>query len=146
MEWVRLILVLTLLGRAIYTDIKQDLIENRCIVTGLLAGMVYVAVDRGVSGVIESVKMAGIILGVLFFLFLIKGLGAGDIKLLCVLAMFYPKDIFRIVMAAFCAAAGMAVGKMVWRKVRKLPVYVKGETMNFSIPIGCGTLFVMFHQ
>ena len=87
-------------------------------------------------------KMILIVLIVLYVLFVIKGLGAGDIKLFCVLAAFYPEKVMGIVVVAFVMAAGMSLVRMVVRYIRKMPVYISGEGIKFSIPIGIATILV----
>lgn len=143
-EWVKLMLVLVILGRAVYTDVKQGVIENRNVMFGLLSGLICAFTGNGMEGVWQSVKMAGVMLVVLFILFVVKGLGAGDIKLFCVLAVFYPMYCMEVVIVSFLVAAVASIGKMVIRLIRKNSFYIRGETINFSIPIACGTLFVLW--
>lgn len=142
MEWLRIVFVLTLLTRAIYTDVKKGIIENRCIVCGLLLAGIYSVMHKGGTGLVESVKMSIIMLVALFVLFILKGLGAGDIKLFCVLAAFYPRDAIGIVVVSFIVAAGLAIGKMLIRAIQRKQMYLHGETMNFSIPIGIATVVI----
>lgn len=146
MEWLRIVLVLMILTRAIYTDVKKGIIENRYMFYGMLSAVIYSIFYKGGSGLLESLKMSVITLVALFALFVIKGIGAGDIKLFCVLAAFYPKDAMDIVLVSFLMAAGFAVSKMLVRVFRKQPIYLKGETMNFSIPIGLATVVIEIMQ
>jgi len=142
MEWLRIVLVLMILTRAIYTDIKKGIIENRCMVYGLISAGLYTALYKGGTGLLQSIKMSVVMLVVLFALFVLKGLGAGDIKLFCVLAAFYQRDAIGIVVVSFLVAAGLAIVKMLIRIVRGEQFYLKGETMNFSIPIGIATIVI----
>ena len=139
MIYIKSGIVMGLLLRAIYTDMKRGQIENRLIVTGLVLGFVCAIVTGGVSGLLDSVKMVCTITVALFFLFVIKGLGAGDIKLLAVLAAFFPKEIFSIVIVSFFVGAGIALARMAVRAVKHIPIYRRHETLNFSIPIAVGT-------
>lgn len=142
MEWLRWLLVLLLLGRAIYTDVKAGIIENQSMLWGLLCGCVWSMVNNGMSGLSNSLQMVLITILILFVLFLMKGLGAGDIKLLCVLAAFYPDGVLKIIVVAFFVGAVISLGKMVVRLICKMPVYISGETLHFSIAIGISTLLV----
>ncbi len=143
MELIRVIVVLILLGRAIYTDIQKGIIENTWMLFGLLSGCLWSGLVGKWNGLLLSLKMVGISFVVLFLLFLIRGLGAGDIKLICVIAAFFQKDILEIVMVAFIVAAIFSITKMLLRIMGRQTAYVIGETINFSIPIGIGTVFAM---
>lgn len=138
-KWFETGLVAVLLMRAVYTDLKTEKIENRLIGFGLISGFVCAYIRGGPSQFLTSAKMMCIIIFVLFFLFAIKGLGAGDIKLLGVLALFFPEDIVSIIAASFFIGAGIAGGRMIIRAWKKIKVYKKKETLNFSIPIALGT-------
>lgn len=146
MEQWRIVLVLTILIWAIYTDIRKGIIENRCMVYGLLAGGLYTVLFKGGAGLLEDMKMSIVMLIALFALFLLKGLGAGDIKLFCVLAAFYPRDAMGIVVISFIIAAGLAIGKMLIRAIQRKQIYLRGERMNFSIPIGIATVVIEIIQ
>lgn len=132
-----------LLCRAVYTDISNKKIENRLIICGLVCGIFLAAIRDGPKGIWCSVKMVGIVFGALIILFVIKGLGAGDIKLFCMLAAFFPSDILKIVVVSFFAGGGIAIVRILWRVMRKQTLYVRHETMNFSVPVMIGTGLVI---
>ena len=75
-----------------------------------------------------------------------RGLGAGDVKLLCVLSAFFPELLWDIVVASFVMAAVISVGKMMIRGIRRKNIYVPGETILFSVPVGIGTGLVLLQQ
>lgn len=143
MKWIGNLIVAALLARAVYTDRKEGRIENRLLLAGLVSGLLLSCVNGGAKGFLDSLKTMGIIFVALFFLFLIKGLGAGDIKLFCVLAVFFPEGAVSIVVVSFFAGAVIAIGRMVLRWLRKETVLVKHETMNFSEAIAVGTGIVV---
>lgn len=138
--WIKMGLVSVLFMRAIYTDIKRQKIENQLIGIGLVAALVCSCISGGQEGLIESMKMVFIVVIALFFLFVIKGLGAGDIKLLGVMSAFFPEEIITIIVFAFFSGAVYALGRMVIRAFLKQPVYQHREMLNFSIPIAMGTI------
>lgn len=146
MKWIGNLMVAALLVRAVYTDRKEGKIKNRLLLAGFVSGLLFSYLNDGTKGVLDSLRAMGIIFLALFFLFLIKGLGAGDIKLFCVLAAFFPEEAVPIVVASFFAGAVMAVRKMVLRWIRKEVVFIKHETMNFSVPIAVGTGIVVMMQ
>lgn len=144
MKWITWLMVTLILIRAVYTDRKEGRIENRVILMGLFLGLSLSFADGGLLSLFESIKMAGITLLALFFLYVIKGLGAGDIKLFCVLATFFPEEIILVVIVSFFAGGILAVGKMLWRWLKKDQIFIRHETMNFSLPIAVGTEMVLF--
>lgn len=138
---VKIFGVAFLLYRVIVTDIRQGKIENRVILMGYVLALALAYIQEGIPGVLISIKAAGLIILSLFLLFLLKGLGAGDIKLLSVMAAFFPNNGFHIAVLSFFSGALFAVIRMVYRGTRKKAVYIKRETLHFSIPIAFATGF-----
>lgn len=139
LEWIQLGIAALLLIRAAYTDLKTGKIENRLIVLGLAAGFACAYAEGGTSRLLTGIKMMCIVIAALFFLFAIKGLGAGDIKLLAMLALFFPEDAVSIIAASFFAGAVIAGGRMLIRAWRREKIYKRKEALNFSVPIALGT-------
>lgn len=138
-EWIRLFLITLILIRAVYTDVTKGRIENEWMFAGCICGLGLAAWDTGMQGVLAGMKMVLLLLTGLMILFVIKGLGGGDIKLFCVLAFFYPAQVCGIFVYAFFLAAGYSVLRMIWRKLHKKQGYIWRETIHFSIPIAIGT-------
>ena len=140
MLMVKTILLFPLLYRVIDTDVKEDKIENPVILCGFFSAFLTAYLEKGFSGVLTSGLAAGMLL--LFFLplFVFKGLGVGDIKLLSVIAAFFPKERFVIVVLSFFTGAIIVMLRMIYRIIRKEPIYIKKETMHFSIPIVIATV------
>lgn len=138
-RWIQMGIVTLLLIRAVYTDLKIGKIENRLIGFCLVAGVVCIYGEGGTSQLLAGIKMMCAVISVLFFLFIIKGLGAGDIKLLGVLALFFPEDAVSIIAASFFTGAVIAGGRMLIRACKKEKIYKRKETLNFSVPIALGT-------
>ncbi|MDE6761876.1 MAG: A24 family peptidase [Lachnospiraceae bacterium] len=143
MNGIKLAAVGLLLSGAVYTDIKKGKIKNGHIMTGLIAGLLCAYGIGGMGEVWLGIKTAAVLFPALFFLYVIKGLGAGDGKLLLVLAVFYPERIPSIVVLSFFTGAVLAVGRMSIRWIRKYPFYIKKETLHFSIPVAISTLLIM---
>lgn len=142
-EGLKLLVLAVLLMRAVFTDVKKGIIENGLVLFGFIAGIGLAYLEGGIPLVLTSIKMAGIILAALFFLFVIKGLGGGDIKLFMVLAVFLQKEVITVIVASFFAGAALAVLRMVVRYFKREKWYIKNEQMNFSIPIVIGTVFTL---
>ena len=139
---VKLIMVLIVLARAVYTDLATGKIENKLLLASVIPGIALDYYMGGVSLVFMGLKMAVIMIGALFILFILKGLGAGDIKLLSVIGIFLPEQVVSITVAAFIIAGVLSVLRMLLRAVKKEQVFVKGETMHFSLSILFGVCVV----
>lgn len=146
MTWIKGILIFTMLLRAVYTDIRERRIENRLLAAGAVTGLLFQVFTGNQETVFRSIKSAVLMFAALFFLYFIRGLGAGDIKLLCVLALFFGRDSMGIVIVSFFAAAVVAVLRMLWRFVRNEKIYQKGETLRFSIPVTISTAIIFLQE
>lgn len=138
--------VFGILFRAVYTDVRKGIIENRLMLLGMITGFLFVIFTGGKMLFWESIKSTVVIFAALFFLYIIKGLGAGDVKLICVLAVFFQRSCFKIVTTAFFVAAFMAIGKMIWRFFKNKKIYQRGETIQFSIPVAVATLLIFLQE
>ncbi len=143
MEWLKLFAIAVVLGRSIYTDMKKGIIENGTMLFGCIAAFGFAFWNEKVAGLIKSGRMLLLVFGILFLLYLVKGLGAGDVKLLCVLTAFIPEIALEVLAASFIVAAILSVGKMVVRKIQRKTMYIPGESMKFSMPVGIGTAIAM---
>lgn len=128
-----------LFGRVIYTDLKYKKIENRVIVVGLVGVYILRFVEAGWTGVWLSMIHMSMVFLVLFPLFVMKGLGAGDIKLFCVVAALFPEYIKTILIVSFLIGAMWVLIKYLLRFLKKEKIYRPGEQICFSIPIGVAT-------
>ena len=79
---VKCALLLLLSGAALFFDLKTGKIPNILIVFGLLAGCVHQTAAFGAEGVLSFLAGAGFPFLILFLLFRLGMMGAGDIKLL----------------------------------------------------------------
>jgi prepilin peptidase CpaA len=98
---------------AVLLDLQKGRIPNALIVTGLLLGGVYQLFEKGVAGVIFF--LGGVLLPILLFgwLYYFRMIGAGDIKLLCVVGGFLgPSECFSCIRAAVFAGGVIALAIM----------------------------------
>lgn len=131
----KLILPLLLLLRVTYTDIKEDKIENQVILMGFVFALILAYLQQNIQGLLICGRAAGVMLVMLFPLFLLKGLGAGDIKLISLLAAFFPEKGFGILLMSFLVAGIFVIIRMIYRGFKKEKIFMKKETLHFSIPI-----------
>lgn len=108
---------LTLLSVAAAMDIRSFQISNRLIVSGILIGCFFHIQELGVKGV--GVFLINVSLPVILFylLFLMRVLGAGDIKLFSMIGGIWGLHILCITIAAsFLVAAVMSLGKILFHR------------------------------
>ncbi|WP_202078145.1 A24 family peptidase [Caldalkalibacillus salinus] len=75
------ILLLLVICIAFYTDIRTNKIPNALTIGAVLAGGLFHLLSHGVSGLILATSGLLIGGGIFFILYLIGGVGAGDVKL-----------------------------------------------------------------
>ena len=99
-----LYLLIVIVSMAVYWDIRCWRIPNIIIVFGFIHGYIITAIRIGPrNGLIFSLIGTAIPIVSLIILFLIKALGAGDIKLLAVIGTFVGSDVVRVIEYSFFA-------------------------------------------
>lgn len=78
---IKAVEVIILNAFAIYFDIKKYKIKNEIIIAGVASGILTNLLSNKINGVVDSLLGLIIPIAVLFLLFALKMLGAGDIKL-----------------------------------------------------------------
>ena len=109
----------------------------------MLIGLIIDYVAGGWNAVFAGVKMGLLIKALLYILFIVGGLGAGDIKLLAVIGVLFPDEIISVTVLAFILAGIWSVGMIIIRMIRREKMMLKGETIHFSIPIAVAFITVM---
>lgn len=112
-EVVFIAILFVVLIAAMITDFYSDRIPNELCISGTLAGMMYQFWKQGLDGIIQS--FVGILLPVviLFLLFRIGALGAGDVKLFAVTGAFLGiRGVIDCLGLAFLVGAVLALMKM----------------------------------
>lgn len=112
-------LTLTLLV-LIALAVRQDLIERRIAnvltLAGLVGGIALQSISGGASGFLYALAGAGV--GLLCFLplYLSRGMGAGDVKLMAAAGAFFgPADAFIAVLLSLASGAVLALAILLWR-------------------------------
>lgn len=80
MEWNYVILGIFILI-ASYIDIKHHKIPNWLSISGLVVGILYYIINLGLEGILFSFIGMFVGGGIMFILYIFKGVGAGDVKL-----------------------------------------------------------------
>lgn len=112
---MKVFLTLLLLSVAVWTDVKTCRISNRLIIGGLSLGLLSQFYAYGVWGMGVFLVNVSIPVILLYLLFLMRALGAGDIKLFSVISSIWNLKIACITIAAgFLAAALMSFCKLIY--------------------------------
>ena len=108
-----IVALLILLMWAVVTDLSKTRVPNYIIVTGLILGLFYRVLYLGHRNYI--VILAGIVIPVLIFfpLFLMRAMGAGDIKLFAVTGAFFSiEDNMKCIVLAIMLGGVIALVKV----------------------------------
>ena len=111
-------LALFLLGAATFFDLRTGKVPNQLIVAGyLIGGIVRI---HSIQDAIGCAGTAVLTIAILYPLFLIKGLGAGDIKLFSALSVYCPPVFLAEVMVgSLFVGAGIAVWRLLLQKIKR---------------------------
>ena len=106
-----------LLGAAVVMDIRSAKISNRLILGGLLTGFFIQIIEFGLKGICVFLINVSIPVILFYLLFLMRALGAGDIKLFSVIGGIWNlKMLFITMIASFLTAAGISLWKMLYHR------------------------------
>ena len=166
---VRYIELALLVILALISDFRTYRIDNRLIVVLLIAGVLTGLVQGGLNGLVSSLLGVSLPLLLLFWLYLLRMLGAGDIKLFCSIGGvagigFIPWCIaWSFLAGGFTALVIMLVRRNVSQRFRYLGSYLKacflsgsileyseisdqsgGAKFHFSMAIALGTAIQVF--
>lgn len=119
-------------------DLHTGRIPNQFILISLFSGIIYQIQEQGIQAL--PATMLGIIFPIilLFPIFIIKGLGAGDVKLIAVIGSFlsnkgYQAILHLIILSIIIGGVQSIVLMCVHRRYQ--------STIHFSIPILFSTIF-----
>lgn len=138
---IRYLIILILLFRTVYTDFKEDKIRNKDLVICLILGLM-ISVLNGKIVEMETIGISFLVVLSLFPLFLLKGLGGGDIKLFAVLTFFYKRKILWIIIVSFFIGGIIGIIQIIYQKIKKKEIYIKKERIHFSFPIAIATFLI----
>lgn len=123
--------IVTIIIISIYTDKKYYKVLNKVVFPAMLIGASTLFALEGISGFTSSVKSIFLTMMVLFIFYIPKFLGAGDIKLIAVIASFigFGQAIF-VMLYSFLAGGVIALFLLLIRKngiarFKKLLGYMK---------------------
>ena len=118
---------------AMVQDLRNFKIGNRQILVGLLGAAGCMAYEWMMGGVCAEQLTAGFsVLGVLYMVYLIGGIGAGDVKLLAVTGFIWGRPVWKITVGL----AGILSGKLKKREINVMNcTSVRLHVMHFGAAV-----------
>ena len=117
-------------------DLKKDKIYNVYVLAGILTGLLLCAATGGLRSL--PVRMAWTVcaLCIMMPVYLVGGLGAGDVKFLAGVAAFLPyREWFFVTCAAFVITALYGIGRLLVKRSLH-------GTVHFALPVFAGVLLL----
>lgn len=103
---------------AVCMDLKSMKISNRLILLGIILSLVRRFICEGTGGVLTGLFLISIPVILLYLLFLVGALGAGDIKLFSLIGGFVNlKELMWCIVFAFIFGGLFSLGKMLYYRV-----------------------------
>lgn len=131
-------------------DLIQGRIPNLIIIAGFAFWFIYTIWMSGAVGILNSL-ISVIIMGTfLFIIYLIGGIGAGDVKLICLLVSFLSlRDSMKFVILALFAGAFCGCIKLMLNLSERISKGNNGKgkvTIKFTGPIFVSYLLMLFSK
>jgi prepilin peptidase CpaA len=136
--------LLTFLTLAVVSDFAQMRIGNRLIVSGLFWGLVLRIMGDGSAGAVIFLLHIAIPVVLLYGLFQIRALGAGDIKLLSMAGAYLSvRQLLYMMGMSFLCAAILGGCKLLYREAHQSRAGHR-TLLHFSLPILIAYLLVVW--
>ncbi|MCM1087971.1 MAG: A24 family peptidase [Muribaculaceae bacterium] len=99
------------------TDFKYDKIYNWQIVSGIFAGLYFRIREGGYGSVFTAIAVMLLSFCLLYPIYKIGGLGAGDVKLFLMISSFFPsRRMLYVAAVSFAIGAIFSLGKLILEK------------------------------
>jgi prepilin peptidase CpaA len=114
-----LALLCAVLAIAVYGDVRSHRISNTLSLLGLIAGLGLQYLASGLQGVASGLLGAGVGLACFAPFYLLRSMGAGDVKLLAAVGAFLgPQGAFYAALFSLLAGGLGAIGYVLWHALR----------------------------
>ena len=114
MVCTNIVIVLFLSLFAYMCDLRDGKVPNGLILWGYAGGFIYAICEKGASGILEAIISLVWPILLLYVLFRIRALGAGDIKLISVISLFLNgHQVINIIYLSFLIGAGFGAIRLV---------------------------------
>lgn len=138
-------LLSALLLAAAWSDMRSHRIPNALVFSGALAAVLLNAILPEASGILDSLAGAGVGLALLLPLYLLRAMGAGDVKLMAMVGAFLgPRDVTGAVLCTF-VAGGLLALVVAWQRgvLRKVLSNIRMMLFMGATRVSMGSLPVM---
>lgn len=126
-------------------DFRERRISNRLIALGLLSGLILRVIGEGSIGIAHFIVNISIPVILLFLLFQLRALGAGDIKLFSVVGGFVMiQQLLAVIIAAFFAGAVIGLGKLTYQRLCTKEKHGTKTLIHFSLAILIGYVVIVW--
>ena len=130
---------------AVVTDFRERRISNRLMALGLVIGLILRILGEGGIGIVHFLVNISIPVILLFLLFQLRALGAGDIKLFSVVGGFLElRQLFAVMIVAFIAASVIGLGKLLYHRLSAQKKDGNRTLIHFSLAILIGYVVVVW--
>lgn len=91
-------------------DLKSFKIKNHLILSGILLGLIFHLIEKNLNNFFNSILGSILPLIILFPLFKLKALGAGDIKLFSIIGLFFGKAfVLQTILYSFLIGGALSI-------------------------------------
>lgn len=123
------------LSGAVFTDLYKDKIYNVWVIPGLLSGLIL-ALVQGTDRFIVSIMAVITTFLVLMPVYFIKGIAAGDVKLLLSTASFLSfQELYSCILFSFLIAGAISLVIIIFKREKR--------TIHFAVPVLLSALLVI---
>lgn len=127
--------MLLFLSGAVITDLYKDKIYNVWVVPGLLTGLIA-ALAQGGGRFAEALMATLTAFLVLMPIYWLKGIAAGDVKLLLSTASFLSfQELYSCILFSFLIAGAISLLIIIFKREKK--------TLHFAVPVLASTILVL---
>ena len=118
-SFAALLVLSAILATAVFSDLRWHRIPNWLSLLGLVTGLVLQTLVHGAHGLISGGLGAGVGLACFAPFYLLRAMGAGDVKLLAAVGTFMgPEGAFYAAACSLLAGGAGAIGYVLWRAMR----------------------------
>ncbi len=139
MDVLNIGILIGLLAVATWYDVRSHRIPNTLVLTGWIAGILLSAWLHGYTGIVNAVEGGALGLLALLPFYLMRTLGAGDVKLMAVVGVFLGSaDVLMAILGTFLAGGVMALvvairAGMMRHLLQNLKLMLYGAVVKISV-------------
>ena len=145
---ISVIIALVLVIVAAVHDLREFRIPNRLIVAGIVVG-VSVIVIRAFTGEYIGNYILGTLAGLagMTFLYIIRAVGAGDVKLLAVIGMLTGLEfVLQLMVVSLITGIFTGIVELFLKKTREVSMGIKAHGFHYAVGVLTGYVVVLVYR